>query len=68
VNLPSTVSVHASQLYSRNITNFLEQIVRDGKLTLDLEDPVLDACCVTHAGEVRHGLAGISTPGVPGYA
>ena len=57
LNLPSTVSVHASQLYSRNLTNFLEVIVKDGQLALNFEDPIVDECCVAHAGEVRHGLA-----------
>jgi NAD(P) transhydrogenase subunit alpha len=56
LNLPSTLSVHASQMYSRNLTNFLDHIIRDGQLMLDFEDPIIDACCVTHAGEVRHGL------------
>ncbi len=56
LNLPSTLSAHASQLYSRNVTNFLELIAKDGQLQLDFEDPVVDACCVTHAGEVRHAL------------
>jgi proton-translocating NAD(P)+ transhydrogenase subunit alpha len=56
LNLPSTVSVHASQLYSRNLTNFLELIVKDGQLSFNFEDPIVDECCVAHAGEVRNGL------------
>lgn len=56
VNLPSTVPVQASQLFSRNITNFLEHIAHDGTLSLDMNDPVVGECCVTHDGQVRHGL------------
>jgi NAD(P) transhydrogenase subunit alpha len=56
LNLPSTMPVHASQMYSRNVTNFLEHLIRDGQLAVDLEDAILRDCCVTHAGEVRHGL------------
>jgi len=55
-NLPSSVPLHASQLYSRNLTNFLEHVVRDGRVFVDLTDPIIDACCVTHAGRVRHDL------------
>ena len=59
LNLPSTVPVHASQLFSRNITNFLEHIVHEGELVLDMADVIVDECCVTRAGEVRHGLGGV---------
>jgi NAD(P) transhydrogenase subunit alpha len=56
LNLPSTLPVHASQMFSRNITNLLEHVVHDGQLALDLEDVIIRDCCVTHSGEVRHGL------------
>jgi H+-translocating NAD(P) transhydrogenase subunit alpha len=56
LNLPSSIPVHASQMYSRNVTNLLEHVVRDGQLVLDLEDVIVNDCCVTHHGEVRHGL------------
>ena len=56
LNLPSTMPVHASQMYSRNVTNLLEHVVRDGQLRVDLEDVIVNDCCVTHGGEVRHGL------------
>jgi NAD(P) transhydrogenase subunit alpha len=52
-NLPSTVPVHASQLYSRNITELLKLIVKDGKLNLDFNDPIINEACVTHEGKVR---------------
>ncbi len=53
LNLPSTASVHASQMYARNVTNLLKQIVKDGKLNLDFSDEIIKAACVTHNGEVR---------------
>jgi NAD(P) transhydrogenase subunit alpha len=56
LNLPSSVPVHASQLYSRNVSNFLEHIIRGGQPVLDMADVIIDECCVTRAGEVRHGL------------
>jgi NAD(P) transhydrogenase subunit alpha len=54
LNLPVTVPVHASRLYSRNISNFLNLIVKDGKLALDFNDEILAGACVAHAGEVRN--------------
>ena len=51
LNLPATVPVHASQLYSRNVTAFLNLVVKDGQLDIDLKDDVVGPSCVTHAGE-----------------
>lgn len=52
LNLPVTVPGHASQLYSRNIANFLALIVKEAALALDLEDEIIAGCCVSHAGQV----------------
>jgi NAD(P) transhydrogenase subunit alpha len=51
-NLPATVPVHASQLYSRNVTAFLSLLIKDGALHLDMNDDVVGPACVTHAGTV----------------
>ncbi|HEX6350212.1 MAG TPA: Re/Si-specific NAD(P)(+) transhydrogenase subunit alpha [Candidatus Dormibacteraeota bacterium] len=51
-NVPSTIPVHASQLYARNVANLLMLMVKDGNLNLDLEDEVLKGAVVTHGGEV----------------
>jgi len=53
LNLPSTVPLHASQMYAKNVAAFLGHIVQDGKLRLDFEDQIIRDTCVTHAGEVR---------------
>src|SRR2546426_607545 len=53
LNLPSTLPHDASQMYARNISSFLQHIVRDGALQLDFEDEIIRDTCVTHAGEVR---------------
>jgi H+-translocating NAD(P) transhydrogenase subunit alpha len=53
LNLPSTVAMHASQMYARNVASFLLHVVRDGRLFLDLDDEIIHQTCVTHAGEVR---------------
>jgi len=51
-NLPATVPVHASQLYSRNVTAFLSLLIKDGKLNIDMGDDVVGPSCVTHEGKV----------------
>jgi NAD(P) transhydrogenase subunit alpha len=53
-NLPATVPYHASQLYAKNVTTFLLQLVKDGALRIDLEDEVARETLVTHDGDVVH--------------
>jgi NAD(P) transhydrogenase subunit alpha len=50
-NLPATIPVHASQLYSRNVTSFLNLLIKDGELNLDMNDDVIGPSCVTHEGK-----------------
>ncbi|HEV2912017.1 MAG TPA: NAD(P) transhydrogenase subunit alpha [Pyrinomonadaceae bacterium] len=50
LNLAATVPVHASQLYSRNLTAFLHLLIKDGELSLDMTDDVVGPSCVTHQG------------------
>ena len=47
-NLPSTLAVHASQLYARNVVELLKLIVKDGKLNLDFNDEIIRGACITH--------------------
>ena len=51
-NLPATMPVHASQLYARNVTELLRELVKDGALALDFDDEVVRSACVTHGGAV----------------
>ncbi len=53
LNLPSNMPMHASQLYSRNISALLLHLVREGELHFDFEDAITNGCCITHQGEVR---------------
>jgi NAD(P) transhydrogenase subunit alpha len=53
LNLPSTLPLHASQMYAKNLSAFLGHVVQGGKLRLDFEDQIIRDTCVTHAGEVR---------------
>jgi NAD(P) transhydrogenase subunit alpha len=51
MNMPAEVPVHASQLYARNILNFLALILKKGVLAVDLADEVLAGACVAHQGQ-----------------
>ncbi len=51
-NVPSTMPLHASQLYARNVANLLLHLVKDGAINLDFQDEITKGACVTHAGEI----------------
>jgi NAD(P) transhydrogenase subunit alpha len=51
-NLPSTMPVHASQLYSKNVSTLLLLLVKGGALSLDFNDEIVKGACVTHGGEI----------------
>ena len=53
-NLPSTVPYHASQMYTRNVTNFLTHLLKDGRINLDLNDELTRVPLVTHQGEILY--------------
>ncbi|HEV7490757.1 MAG TPA: Re/Si-specific NAD(P)(+) transhydrogenase subunit alpha [Rhodanobacteraceae bacterium] len=57
VNLPASAPVHASEMYARNLYNFLELSLKEGALNLDWEDELIAKTCVTHAGEIRNEAA-----------
>lgn len=55
VNLPSTVAFHASQMYSKNVVNFIKLIVnKEGQLNIDRNDEIIQGTLLTHGGEVVH--------------
>ena len=51
-NLPSLMPVHASQLYSKNVSTLLLLLVKDGALKLDFNDEIVKGACVTHDGAI----------------
>jgi H+-translocating NAD(P) transhydrogenase subunit alpha len=51
-NVPSTMPLHASQLYARNVANLLLHLVKDGAIVLDFDDEITKGSCVTHDGEI----------------
>ena len=54
LNVSSMLPVHASEMYAKNLLNFLSPMIKDGKLELDWDDEVIRDSTLTHAGEIRH--------------
>ena len=54
-NLPASVPIHASQMYAKNMLNFLFHLYVNKELKLDLNDEITKGALVTHKGEVLHG-------------
>ena len=52
LNVPSEIPYHASQMFSKNVQTFVEYILKEGKLAIDLEDPITRGPCGTHGGQV----------------
>jgi NAD(P) transhydrogenase subunit alpha len=52
VNLASTAPYHASQMYAKNLTNFLLHLTKDGKLLNNLEDEITRSTLSTYGGEI----------------
>jgi H+-translocating NAD(P) transhydrogenase subunit alpha len=50
-HLESKMPMHASQLYSRNVFNFLKVLLNEGKLNLDFENPLIKSTCIAHEGK-----------------
>jgi NAD(P) transhydrogenase subunit alpha len=51
-NMPADVPYHASQMYSKNLTNFMSLLVKDGQLQLDSDDEIIRATMITRDGKV----------------
>ncbi len=52
INFASGVPYHASQMYARNVTAFLQYVVKEGKLQLNTQDEIIRDTLVTHEGEI----------------
>jgi NAD(P) transhydrogenase subunit alpha len=54
LNVPSELPVHASEMYSRNLLNFLSPIIQDGEFKPDWEDEVIADSVLTRDGQIKH--------------
>jgi len=53
LNLAATVPFNASQMYARNVITLVKHLTPEGELTLDMDDEITGAICVTYDGKVR---------------
>jgi len=58
VNIPSLIPVHATEMYAKNLFNFLSPMIKEGQLQLDWEDEVIRESVLTADGEVKHEPTG----------
>ncbi|HXL97826.1 MAG TPA: NAD(P) transhydrogenase subunit alpha [Steroidobacteraceae bacterium] len=55
VNLPAQLAFHASEMYARNLYNFLKPALgKDAALAIDWQDEVFAQSCLTHEGAIKH--------------
>jgi NAD(P) transhydrogenase subunit alpha len=54
LNLPATMPLHASLLFSRNLTAFIQAFTRDNAFQVDLADDIQHSAVITHDGAVKH--------------
>ncbi len=54
LNVPSELPVHASEMYSRNLLNFLTPMIKDGEFEPDWDDEVIADSTLTRDGEIKH--------------
>jgi NAD(P) transhydrogenase subunit alpha len=55
-NMPGRVALHASQMYSNNLTNLIEEFWNKEKKHFDLrlDDDIVKSCLITHGGVIIH--------------
>lgn len=53
-NIPSKMALHASEMYAKNLFNFLSPFIKDGNLAIDWADEIIAGSMLTHEGQVRH--------------
>jgi len=54
INLPGDLAYNASEMYARNLLNFLKPAINKGELNIDWNDEVFAQSCLTHAGQIKH--------------
>lgn len=55
-HLPGLVPVHASQAYANNLVALVREFVKDGQMTLDLEDEVVGGATIVHDGAIQNDI------------
>ena len=52
-NLPSEVSQDSSNLYSKNLLNFVSLMIKDKNINIDFQDEILKTSCVCYEGKLN---------------
>jgi len=53
-NIPGSMPTSSTDMFSKNVLNFVNNIVADGKITLNLDDVIVKDTLTTKDGEVVH--------------
>lgn len=63
-NFPSRIAADASELYSRNVLNFLTPLIdtESGNLKINTQDEIVSATLLTHNGKVVHPRLNVKEP------
>lgn len=54
VNLPALLGRNASEMFARNLLNFITPAIDAGELKIDWEDEVFSSSALTHDGQIKH--------------
>ncbi len=54
LNVPSQAPFHASEMYAKNLFNFLQPMLKEGEYEPDWEDEIIATSVLTHEGEIKH--------------
>lgn len=58
LDIPSMLAEHASEMFSRNLWNFVQPCIEEGRLHWNMDDQVYADSVVTHEGEIHHPAPG----------
>jgi len=53
--LAAKVPQHASQLFSKNIMNYLGVVIKEGNVNFDMENEIIKSSCIVKEGEILYG-------------
>lgn len=52
LNVPAQLAVHASEMFSKNLFNFISPWLKDAQLVVDWEDEIISQSCLVKEGEI----------------
>ena len=54
LNVAADLVVHASEMFAKNLLNFVTPMMNDGIFNIDWNDDIIAAACLTHGGAIKH--------------